>query len=79
MISPVIPQQIRAILPEFLELIKRPIFKQEFERRVVKADGQELAAVANIHRDAVGGYAKIIQSITGGMCVLSIQLLVVCL
>lgn len=65
-IGPLIPSQIRAILPEFLRLINRPIFRQQFERKVLKADGEELAAVAGIHIESVAAYREIIKTIAEG-------------
>ena len=65
--APLIPQQVRAILPDFLQLINRPIFRQVFERTVQKADGQELAVVAEVHKESVIGYGRITQSIKEGM------------
>ena len=66
-IAPLIPQQIRAILPEFLTLIKRPIFKQEFERRMQKADGQDFTAMADVHQEAKAGYKTITEAIANGI------------
>ena len=65
-IGPLIPSQIRAILSDFLDLINRPLFRQQFERNVLKADGKELAAVAEVHRDSVRAYNIIIQTIVDG-------------
>ena len=70
--APLIPQQVRAILPDFLQLINRPIFRQVFERTVQKADGQELAVVAEVHKESVIGYGRITQSIKEGMKRLSV-------
>lgn len=66
-IGPLIPNEIRAILTEFLDLLKRPIFEQEFRRRVKKAADQELAEVARIHKEAKDGYNRIIKTIADGM------------
>ena len=65
--APLIPQQVRAILPDFLQRINRPIFRQVFERTVKKADNQELAVVAEVHKESVVGYERITQSIKEGM------------
>lgn len=66
MLAPLIPSEIRTILPDFLHLINRPIFRQLFERKALTADGRELAFVAEIHRDAVKAYEGVIEHIASG-------------
>lgn len=83
-IAPLIPRQITEILPTFLRLLDRRIFKQEFERRVCEADGKELAAVVPIHEDAVNAYNRVIQTIAEGTTFLSyimptINMIILCI